>query len=69
MTKSKGVVGVTAEAPPHRTRSVHIEMADNGYVVRIADANFSEVELVFTSQSSMLRTVKEATMMDQKEDE
>lgn len=60
---------LSAEQPPGRTRSVHIEVADNGYIVRISDSSFKEVELVFTNQSSMLRTVKEATTMHQVEEE
>ncbi len=60
--------GVTAEVPTPSTRSVHIEIADNGYVVRISDSNYKEIELVFTSQSSMMKTVKEATAIATEED-
>ena len=63
MTKA---MGVTAEAPT-RPRSVHIEIADNGYVVRIADSDYKEVQLVFTTQASMIKTVREATEITAKE--
>jgi hypothetical protein len=52
---------------PKRTRSVHIEMADNGYIVRICDSDYKEIQLVFPSQTAMLKTVREATSMHQEE--
>ena len=59
--------GVTAEAIPTRPRSVHIEIADNGYIVRVEDSDYKEIQLVFTSQTSMIKMVKEATTMGDKE--
>jgi hypothetical protein len=63
---AKATVAV-AEAPK-ANRSVSIEMADNGYIVRIRDENFNEIQLVFTTQASMIKVVKEATTIETKEE-
>ena len=55
--------GVTAEAVPTRPRNVRIEIADNGYVVWISDADYKELQFVFTSQNAMIKMIKEATTM------
>jgi len=60
---SKEYLPMPEPAGPKRTRSVNVQLADNGYVVRITESDYKEVELVFTSQSAMIKTVKEATTM------
>jgi hypothetical protein len=63
MIKTKSVSITPLVEEPRKVRSVTIQLADNGYVVRISDSSYKEVELVFTSQAGMMRTVKEATSM------
>lgn len=60
---SKDYLPMPEPTGPKRTRSVNVQLADNGYVVRITESDYKEVELVFTSQSAMIKTVKEATTM------
>jgi len=63
---------LTPEAPTMpETRTVTIDVADNGYVVKVYESGptYKEAKLVFTSQASMLKAVKEATTMKQTEEE
>ena len=56
---------------PSTARRVEIQVADNGYVVDIFEnqPDYKHAQLVFTSQASMLKAVKEATTMSTKEEE
>ena len=60
---TKGLPMPETPKGPARPRNVHIEMADNGYIVRICDSDYKEIQLVFPSQAAMLKTIKEATTM------